>query len=86
MFYLHCHLVGDHMMYIVILLPQGAKLFYLSGLVHGYYSKVDVHNLARFIAVTKYRPLDWRCTHPYLLVDRLYCYHSYGYHNSTIVG
>eukprot|EP00741_Cyanophora_paradoxa_P001315 tig00000478_g1271.t1 len=50
---------------------QGAKLFYLSGLVHGRYSKTDVHNLARFISVLKFRPLSWRTTHPYLLVDRL---------------
>jgi ribosome biogenesis protein BMS1 len=30
-----------------------------------------VHNLARFISVMKFRPLIWRNTHPYILVDRL---------------
>jgi len=36
---------------------DGAKLFYLSGLVHGRYNKRDVLNLARFIAIAKFRPL-----------------------------
>ncbi|XP_020248969.1 ribosome biogenesis protein BMS1 homolog isoform X1 [Asparagus officinalis] len=50
---------------------EGAKLFYLSGLIHGKYPKREVHNLARFISVMKYHPLSWRASHPYLLVDRL---------------
>ena len=49
---------------------QGAKLFYLSGLVYGSYPKVEIHNLGRFISVTKFRPLAWRITHPYILTDR----------------
>ena len=49
---------------------QGAKLFYLSGLVHGSYPKNEVLNLSRFISVMKFRPLIWRNTHPYLLADR----------------
>jgi len=50
---------------------QGAKLFYLSGMVHGEYQKTEVHNLGRFISVMKFRPLVWRTTHPYLLADRM---------------
>jgi len=51
---------------------QGAKLFYLSGMVHGKeYHKTEVHNLGRFISVMKFRPLAWRSTHPHLLADRL---------------
>lgn len=50
---------------------QGAKLFYLSGIKHGKYLKREVHNLARFISVMKFRPLQWRQAHPYLLADRL---------------
>merc|ERR1719300_1336854 len=50
---------------------QGAKLFYLSGMVHGDYQKTEIHNLGRFISVMKFRPLTWRTTHPYLLTDRL---------------
>jgi len=34
------------------------------------YYKTDIHNLVRFISVLKFRPLQWRTTHPYLLVDR----------------
>ncbi|XP_017649218.1 ribosome biogenesis protein bms1-like isoform X1 [Gossypium arboreum] len=49
---------------------DGAKLFYLSGLIHGTYPKREVHNLARFISVMKFPPLSWRTSHPYLLVDR----------------
>lgn len=49
---------------------DGAKLFYLSGLIHGKYPKREVHNLARFISVMKFRPLSWRVNHPYILVDR----------------
>ena len=50
---------------------QGAKLFYLSGLIHGQYPKSEVHNLARFISVMKFQPLEWRSSHPYVLADRL---------------
>ncbi|XP_006018539.1 ribosome biogenesis protein BMS1 homolog isoform X2 [Alligator sinensis] len=49
----------------------GAKLFYLSGMVHGEYQKQEVHNLGRFIAVMKFRPLTWQTTHPYVLMDRM---------------
>ncbi|KAL3506624.1 hypothetical protein ACH5RR_032006 [Cinchona calisaya] len=49
---------------------DGAKLFYLSGLIHGKYSKREIHNLARFISVMKFPPLSWRLSHPYVLVDR----------------
>ncbi|CAL4914250.1 unnamed protein product [Urochloa decumbens] len=51
-------------------IKEGAKLFYLSGLTHGKYTKREVHNLARFISVIKPVPLSWRMAHPYLLVDR----------------
>lgn len=49
---------------------QGAKLFYLSGMVKGDYLKNEVKNLNRFISIMKFRPLQWRSIHPYLLVDR----------------
>ena len=43
----------------------------MSGLIHGHYPKADVHNLARFISVMKFRPPDWRGVHPYVIADRL---------------
>lgn len=49
---------------------QGAKLFYLSGLINGSYPKHEIHNLSRFISVMKFRPLQWRVNHPYVLADR----------------
>lgn len=50
---------------------DGAKLFYLSGLLHGEYLRNEVKNLGRFISVMKFRPLQWRGAHSYLLVDRV---------------
>ena len=41
------------------------------GLVRGDYLKHEVHNLGRFISTMKFRPLDWRTSHPYVLVDRI---------------
>jgi ribosome biogenesis protein BMS1 len=45
----------------------GAKLFYLSGLLHGEYLRNEVKNLGRFISVMKFRPLTWRTTHPFIV-------------------
>lgn len=50
---------------------QGAKLFYLSGLLHGRYLQREVLNLSRFISVSKPRPIVWRSTHPYAVADRV---------------
>uniref|UniRef100_A0A7N6A2D3 Bms1-type G domain-containing protein n=1 Tax=Anabas testudineus TaxID=64144 RepID=A0A7N6A2D3_ANATE len=50
---------------------QGAKLFYLSGMVYGEYQIQEVKNLGRFISVMKFRPLLWQTSHPYVLVDRM---------------
>jgi ribosome biogenesis protein BMS1 len=50
---------------------QGAKLFYLSGIMNGRYPDTEIANLSRFISVMKFRPLVFRNAHPYLLADRL---------------
>lgn len=50
---------------------QGAKLFYLSGVINGRYPDREILNLSRFISVMKFRPLQWRNEHPYLLADRI---------------
>ncbi|TFY55778.1 hypothetical protein EVJ58_g8034 [Rhodofomes roseus] len=50
---------------------QGAKLFYLSGVMNGRYPDTEILNLSRFISVMKFRPLVFRNSHPYLLADRL---------------
>ncbi|XP_075466527.1 ribosome biogenesis protein BMS1 homolog isoform X2 [Ascaphus truei] len=50
---------------------QGAKLFYLSGMVYAEYQKQEIRNLGRFISVMKFRPLVWQTSHPYLLADRM---------------
>ncbi|OWB64795.1 hypothetical protein B5S33_g5146 [[Candida] boidinii] len=50
---------------------QGAKLFYLSGVINGRYPDREILNLSRFISVMKFRPLKWRNEHPYMLSDRI---------------
>lgn len=45
----------------------GAKLFYLSKIVHGEYLRSEIERLGRFIAVMKFRPLSWQTSHPYIL-------------------
>ena len=50
---------------------QGAKLFYLSGQIHGTYPKNEIKNLGRVISFMKFRPLLWRSTHLYVVVGRL---------------
>lgn len=50
---------------------DGAKLFYLSGIVHGEYLRNEIKNLCRFISIIKFRPLAWRGAHSYLLADRM---------------
>nr|OQO26142.1 hypothetical protein B0A51_07568 [Rachicladosporium sp. CCFEE 5018] len=53
-------------------LYQGAKLFYLSGVINGRYPDREVLNLSRFLSVMKNpRPLIWRNSHPYALADRM---------------
>ena len=53
-------------------LYQGAKLFYLSGVLNGRYPDREIHNLSRFISIMKTpRPLIWRNSHPYCLADRM---------------
>ncbi|KAF1994293.1 DUF663-domain-containing protein [Amniculicola lignicola CBS 123094] len=52
-------------------LYQGAKLFYLSGVINGRYPDREILNLSRFLSVMKNpRPLIWRNSHPYCLADR----------------
>lgn len=50
---------------------DGAKLFYLSGVLNGRYPDTEINNLCRFINTLKFRPLVFRNAHPYLLADRL---------------
>eukprot|EP00535_Pseudo-nitzschia_heimii_P006730 CAMPEP_0197183476 /NCGR_PEP_ID=MMETSP1423-20130617/7837_1 /TAXON_ID=476441 /ORGANISM="Pseudo-nitzschia heimii, Strain UNC1101" /LENGTH=1200 /DNA_ID=CAMNT_0042634059 /DNA_START=60 /DNA_END=3662 /DNA_ORIENTATION=+ len=49
---------------------EGAKMFYFSGVINGKYLKNECKQLTLFISRVKFRPLTWRNTHPYVLVDR----------------
>ena len=50
---------------------DGAKMFDLSGVVNGKYPKHEVKRLSLYISRTKFRPLVWRNTHPYVMCDRV---------------
>ena len=49
---------------------DGAKMFHLSGTVNNKYMKNDIKNITLYISRQKFRPLIWRNTHPYVIVDR----------------
>lgn len=49
---------------------NGAKMFYFSGTINEKFLKHEVKQLSLFISRVKYRPLIWRNTHPYIVVDR----------------
>lgn len=51
-------------------LYQGAKLFYLTGLINNEYRRNEVHNLARFISVMKFKELGYRSNHSFVVADR----------------
>lgn len=46
------------------------KLFFMSGMKTGMYNFKDVHNLSRLISVIIPRELEFKSTHPHVLVDR----------------
>lgn len=50
---------------------DGAKMFYLSGVINGRYPDREIMNLSRFINVAKFRPLIFRNSHSYFLADRM---------------
>ena len=49
---------------------DGAKMFYLSGVLNGRYPDREILNLSRFISIAKFRPLVFRNSHSYFLADR----------------
>ena len=50
---------------------DGAKMFDMSGVVNGKYPKHEVKRISLYISRTKFRPLVWRNSHPYVVVDRV---------------
>ena len=49
----------------------GLKVFFMSGMKYENYLKRDLLNLTRFINTQKVRPLEFRQSHSYVLVDRM---------------
>jgi ribosome biogenesis protein BMS1 len=62
--------VFDWIKFLRIGIFKGAKLFLMSGMKNGEYIQRDVHNLARFISVMKFKPSTWKTTHPFIVADR----------------
>lgn len=50
---------------------KGAKMFEFMGVVNGKYRKHEVKRLSLYVSRVKFRPLVWRNTHPYVVVDRV---------------
>ncbi len=50
---------------------KGAKMFDFMGVQNGKYRKHEVKRLSLYVSRVKFRPLIWRNTHPYLVVDRV---------------
>jgi ribosome biogenesis protein BMS1 len=55
---------------------KGAKLYDMMGTINRKYRKHEIKRLSLAISRIKYRPLVWRNTHPYVLVDRVEESHS----------
>eukprot|EP00520_Triparma_pacifica_P003567 CAMPEP_0118637182 /NCGR_PEP_ID=MMETSP0785-20121206/3017_1 /TAXON_ID=91992 /ORGANISM="Bolidomonas pacifica, Strain CCMP 1866" /LENGTH=512 /DNA_ID=CAMNT_0006528353 /DNA_START=150 /DNA_END=1685 /DNA_ORIENTATION=+ len=49
---------------------QGAKIFHFNGIVNNKYLKNECKQLTLYINRVKFRPLQWRNTHPYVIIDR----------------
>lgn len=57
----------------------GIKFFYLGKMHNGRYVDSDLSNLCRVLGVMKYRPIEWKCTHPHIVVDKIDGAFVYGY-------
>ena len=50
---------------------DGARLFYLSGILNGRYPDREMSSLSRFINDLRFRPLQWKMSHPHVVADRM---------------
>lgn len=50
---------------------KGAKMFDFTGVINGKYLKHEIKRLTLHMSRMKFRPLVWRNTHPYVVVDRV---------------
>lgn len=50
---------------------DGAKIFYMTKFVNNKYFKSEILILTKFMSTVKFRPLIWRNTHSYALIDRV---------------
>ncbi|KAM0671640.1 Glycoside hydrolase 2 Mannanase beta-galactosidase [Ordospora colligata] len=57
----------------------GIKFFNVGSVDSRIYSDNDVTSLCRMLGVMKCRPIEWKCTHPHVIVDRIDDEFVYGY-------
>eukprot|EP01038_Epipyxis_sp_PR26KG_P004817 gene4817-6750_t len=50
---------------------KGAKMFDFMGTINGKYLKHEVKRLSLYLSRVKFRPLVWRNSHPYIVIDRV---------------
>lgn len=57
----------------------GIKFFYVGRIDRGVYVDGDMSRMCRVLGVMKYRPIEWKCTHPHIVVDKMDKGFVYGY-------
>lgn len=57
----------------------GIKLFHVGDVSLGRYTDAALLKLCRTVGVMRYRPVEWKCTHPHVVVDRVDEAFVYGY-------
>ncbi|KMV65938.1 40S ribosome biogenesis GTP-binding protein [Encephalitozoon cuniculi EcunIII-L] len=57
----------------------GIKFFHVGKVELGRYTDPDLGKLCRAVGVMKYRPIEWKCMHPHVIVDRVDDAFVYGY-------
>jgi ribosome biogenesis protein BMS1 len=57
---------------------DGLKFFYLA-MKDGKYNDSEILNITRSVSNMKYRPIEWKCTHPHIVIDKIDEHNIYGY-------
>jgi ribosome biogenesis protein BMS1 len=61
------------------------KFFYLGRVSSEVYTDADLSSLCRTLSVMKYRPIEWKCTHPHIIVDRVEGDSMFGYVRGGVI-
>lgn len=61
-----------------------AKLFYIYGIQNGFYPKIQIHNLARYLRIIKPISLPFREKHPYIYCDKYFAHLDSTHQNNKL--